>query len=192
MEKKCRNGRLGLIILTATFFQQAEAQNRIPVVPYPQEVTFGKDWFSPSGSSLSLRTAGLEGNTLKIIEEQLSAAISDRYQMELAAGDDKSPDIWVGLPSEDNRLLELARRKGMVPGSDLGEEGYVLKIEKKNIYIVANSAAGAFYGIQSLKQMLRGYSDPLQLPVLTIHDWPSIDFRCVMDDISRGPIPTNK
>jgi hypothetical protein len=27
---------------------------------------------------------------------------------------------------------------------------------------------------------------------MEIRDWPSIPFRCVMDDVSRGPIPTNK
>ena len=192
MGKRCTYGLLLVIILMAAIFQQAGAQNRIPVVPYPQEVIIGKGWFSPSGSSLSLRITELEDNTRKIIEEQLSGAFSDRDDIEIQEGDDNSPDIWVGIPSADNSLLELVRKKGIEPGSELGEEGYILKIEKKNIYIVANSTAGAFYGVQSLKQLLRGYPDPLQLPVMTIHDWPSINFRCVMDDISRGPIPTNE
>jgi hexosaminidase len=192
MDNICRHGLLGLIILLAAIFQQAGAQNRIPVVPYPQEVILGKGPFSPSGSSMSLRISGLEGNTVQIIEEQLSTTFSDRGDIEIQVGDDKSPDIWVGIPSADNSLLELVRKKGIEPGSELGEEGYILKIEKKNIYIVANSTAGAFYGVQSLKQLLRGYPEPSQLPVLTIHDWPSIEFRCVMDDISRGPVPTNE
>jgi len=79
-----------------------------------------------------------------------------------------------------------------LPGEELGDEGYTLKIEKKKIYITANAPAGVFYGVQSLRQILGGNPEAREVPTLTIRDWPSLDFRCIMDDISRGPIPTNE
>ena len=88
-------------------------------------------------------------------------------------------------------IAQKAREKGILPGEDLGREGYILKIEKDAIFILANEQAGAFYGAQTLKQLLRGYAGSAELPAMTIRDWPSISFRCVMDDISRGPVPTN-
>lgn len=165
-------------------------ERRIPVVPYPQEVAQGSGSFAPDGPVLSVRLSGVEETTAFIIGGQLSAAFSERYRVEVEESGRNSPHLWIGIAGSDDRLLELARKKGMVPGPELGEEGYVLKIEKKNIYIVANGTAGAFYGVQSLRQLLRGSPEPAGLPQLTIRDWPSIPFRCVMDDISRGPVPT--
>ena len=37
---------------------------------------------------------------------------------------------------------------------DVGKEGYLLKVDKKNIVITASDAKGLFYGMQTLKQML--------------------------------------
>ena len=191
MRKGSVSTAIWLFMMFIPAFGVAVSGDRIPVVPYPQEVKIGNGHFTPSGPVISLQISGFEGNTASIIADQLSSAFAVRYDMELATGDQKNPVIWIGLPDADPRLLDITGKKGIFPGSGLGDEGYVLKIEKKNIYIVANSEAGAFYGVQTLKQLLRGHPDPLQLPALTIRDWPSIPFRCVMDDISRGPIPTN-
>jgi len=194
MKQVVFKGRMVLVLVHILLLQDYNLQaqeNRIPVVPYPQEVLQGKDYFSPSGSSFSLRISGIEGNTSTIISDQLTTAFLKRFQMELNSGDQRNPTIWIGLPGADQQLDALVKKKDLEPGPDLGDEGYLLKIGKKNIYIVANSQAGAFYGVQSLKQLLRGYPEPEQVPVLTIRDWPAISFRCVMDDISRGSIPTN-
>ena len=179
---------LAILLFAVTI---AEAGDRVPVVPYPQEVVYGKGHYSPSGSGISLRLSGLDGNGDGIMVEQLSMAFEERYRLQLTLKEGSRPDVWIGLAGTDSQLNELVRKKGIEPGSELGDEGYILLIEKKNIIIVANGAAGVFYGVQSLKQLLRGYPDPLKVPELTIRDWPSIAFRCVMDDISRGPIPTN-
>jgi len=192
MKKKFNSVLVVLTLLFSSAFGMAEDGERIPVIPYPQEVVFAKGFFSPAGGLLSLRMSGMEGNSAIIIREQLSEAFSVKYGVELEAGDEARPTLWIGLPSANEALMAIAEKKGIVPGPDLGKEGYLLKVEKKNIYIVANSPAGAFYGAQTLKQILRGYESPAGLPQLSIRDWPSIAFRCVMDDISRGPIPTNK
>ncbi|MEN8227675.1 MAG: glycoside hydrolase family 20 zincin-like fold domain-containing protein [Bacteroidota bacterium] len=179
-----------LVIMGAFVTAGVAQENRIPLVPYPQEVLHGKGCFSTSGSSLSLRLSGIEGNTGRIIFDQLARSFSKKYQTELIHSESRNPTIWIGLTGSDKQLDALAQKRGLKPGPELGNEGYLLKIGEKNIYIIANSQAGAFYGVQSLKQLLRGNPDPLQLPAVTIRDWPSIPFRCVMDDISRGPIPT--
>jgi len=182
-------GLMTVLILSGIFNQTVVAQNRVPVVPYPQEVVMGRGHYVPSETVLSLRITGFTENTRKIVEDQLYNAYYGRYHEDPFLEHKEDPDIWVGLPSADKELYEIARKKGILPTSELGEEGYILRIEKKRIYIVANAQAGAFYGVQTLKQLLMGNSDPLPVPVLTIRDWPAISFRCVMDDISRGPIP---
>ncbi len=189
--KEMNIGLVVLMLLFVSVYGQAADGERIPVVPYPQKVVFGKGYFSVSGQPVSLRLSGLEGNSAEIIKQQLSLSFLEKYGAELIHGDVDRPTIWIGLASSDEQLLVQARKKNILPDTKLGEEGYILRVEKKNIYIVANAPAGAFYGVQTLKQMLRGYSKSEELPAVEIRDWPSIAFRCVMDDISRGPVPTN-
>lgn len=67
----------------------------------------------------------------------------------------------------------------------IGQEGYLLVVEPKRMVIAANTEAGLFYGLQSLKQLTRaGWNRSL-----VILDWPQFANRGVYDDISRGPIP---
>ncbi len=174
-----------------TFILSATARaDRIPVVPYPQQVTMGSGFYSPPGDEVSLRLSGMEAAGAGIITGQLATHFDERFQAALTATSNRNPGIWIGLPSEDPDLEKAARKEGLVPDAELGEEGYLLQIGRKQILVVANGQAGAFYGVQTLVQLLRGYPDPEALPRMTVRDYPSIAFRCVMDDISRGPIPT--
>jgi len=182
-------GLMTLAICITASLVSLKGQDPVTVVPYPQELSIEKGFYNPSGSTLSIRFSGMEENRVRMIMDQLSIAYQERYQVELLSGEEGKPDIWIGLPAGDDDLKVAAEKKNLVPDESLGEEGYLLRIEKKQLYITANSAAGAFYGVQSLKQLLRGNPDPLKVPALSIRDWPSIAFRCVMDDISRGPIP---
>jgi hexosaminidase len=75
----------------------------------------------------------------------------------------------------------------------LGEEGYRLIITPKNIVIRANQAAGLFYGVQSLLQLLPKEIESQvqveqiiwQAPCLTIADYPRFSWRGLMFDVSR-------
>jgi len=72
----------------------------------------------------------------------------------------------------------------------IDNEGYVLKISKEGINIAAETEQGIFYGVQTLKQILRSNREAKQLPHCLIIDYPDLWFRSISDDISRGPIPT--
>lgn len=73
-----------------------------------------------------------------------------------------------------------------VEHGDGQSEEYSLVIEKNGIKITAGSAAGAFYGIQTLKQLLIQGSE---LPCLEIHDCPRLSYRGFYHDVTRGRIP---
>lgn len=69
-------------------------------------------------------------------------------------------------------------------------EGYVLIVSPQRIVIVGGDAAGVFYGVQTLKQLLRANRNGVAVPCVVIEDWPELSLRAWQDDISRGPIPT--
>lgn len=65
-------------------------------------------------------------------------------------------------------------------------EGYALKVTEDAIAIDADSAAGAFYAIQTLKQLFM----QAPIPCLTIEDAPDFAHRGFYHDITRGRINT--
>ncbi|HET9327011.1 MAG TPA: beta-N-acetylhexosaminidase [Candidatus Eisenbacteria bacterium] len=78
----------------------------------------------------------------------------------------------------------VLRRDGSLAAA--GDEGYRLEVKSGGVTVTARTAAGLFYGVQTLRQMI----EPAGIPVATIEDRPAMRWRGVHDDISRGPVPT--
>jgi hexosaminidase len=66
-------------------------------------------------------------------------------------------------------------------------QAYHLSIAPNRISITGSDEAGAFYGIQTLRQIVAQTSD-LHLPCMEIKDWPDFLVRGVMLDISRDKV----
>ncbi|CAA9307782.1 MAG: GH20, partial [uncultured Gemmatimonadaceae bacterium] len=81
-------------------------------------------------------------------------------------------------------------RAGASIDSAMRAEGYVLLADGGRVEVVAASAAGLFYGVQTLKQLVVGDSARARLAGARIRDWPAMRYRGVHDDVSRGPLPT--
>lgn len=65
------------------------------------------------------------------------------------------------------------------------DEAYMLRIDSA-VTISANSKAGAYYAIASLKQLFRKEGNKGHLPVVDIKDWPSFEVRGFMHDTGRN------
>ena len=76
----------------------------------------------------------------------------------------------------------------VIDASAAQPEGYQLSIVPEGIQIVGGDAAGAFYGVCTLVQLLQ--TQGATLPLLQIRDWPDFPARGVMLDISRDKVPT--
>jgi tetratricopeptide (TPR) repeat protein len=75
------------------------------------------------------------------------------------------------------------------------DEGYILLAhhDAQNhaiVAIIGDTAAGIFYGAQTLKQLVTTANGIPTLPTGTIRDWPAMKYRGIHDDLSRGPFPT--
>lgn len=74
----------------------------------------------------------------------------------------------------------------------LGMEGYELTIDEDKVAIIANSAAGMFYGVQTLRQLLpekielaSKQEGPWEIATGTIRDYPQFGWRGSMLDVAR-------
>ena len=65
-------------------------------------------------------------------------------------------------------------------------EGYTLRVEETRIAVQAATAAGAFYAVQTLRQLFAGE----EVPCLEITDAPDFPHRGFYHDVTRGRIPT--
>lgn len=65
-------------------------------------------------------------------------------------------------------------------------EAYTLSVNEHDIAIEASGPAGAFYAIQTLRQIFKHK----QIPCLYIEDAPDFAYRGFYHDVSRGKIPT--
>ncbi len=68
--------------------------------------------------------------------------------------------------------------------ADLAPEVYDLEISSGGILLQASAASGIFYGIQTLRSILHRY--PQGIPECSIHDYPDLNYRGMMLDVSRN------
>jgi len=94
------------------------------------------------------------------------------------------------LRASSHRALALLERSKIKIDPAMHDEGYAIVPTEKGIAVIADTSAGIFYGVQTVKQLIQGRGDTPTLQVATIRDWPAMRYRGISDDLSRGPLPT--
>lgn len=74
--------------------------------------------------------------------------------------------------------------------SSLAPQAYRLTVADGRASIVSADAAGAFYAAMTLAQLPVRWSGRWMAPCVRIEDSPSLRWRILSDDVSRGPLPT--
>ncbi|MFA7420114.1 MAG: glycoside hydrolase family 20 zincin-like fold domain-containing protein [Melioribacteraceae bacterium] len=161
---------------------------RIMVVPEPKEYQFTDEKFLLKDAVANLNLFCKSDEPLSIALGELKQKLSANYNVSWKKTPSAS-NISFGIPTKDKKFKELCRKNNLLPTEQLGDEGYLLLIDNKKIIASANNSIGLFYAVQTLLQLLNS-SDNGYLQGVKILDYPSLKLRAVMDDISRGPVPT--
>ncbi len=155
--------------------QQIQAQGLVPV--------HAADVVVPGGDPEDLFAAQDLGQTLR----QRSILLSP------AAG---PADLTVNLLRTDSdRAHQLLSDNHLSFDPAMHDEGYILLSRQDpsggdTVNIIAETSAGVFYGVQTLKQLVEDSHGAASVWTATIRDWPSMKYRGEDDDLSRGPFPT--
>jgi hexosaminidase len=167
---------------------QETANGRISVIPQPRQL-------AATGHPFPLNQTRLTLADPRSTDDQFAAAdfIDDVKQttgvlLKIRHGRGRTT-ILIGLLSLPAIQSALKSAAVEMPTS-LNEEGYVLNVGPGGIVVGGASHAGVFYGLQTLKQLVRGESSTAFIQGAQIVDWPAMRWRGVSDDISRGPVPT--
>ena len=105
--------------------------------------------------------------------------ISDNCDERVIKAINKLRDLFSQKNIGANGKIVISHRDGL-------DEAYSLYITQEEIKIDSNSAVGAFYAIQTLKQLLK---QGKEIPCLEIHDKPEFEHRGFYHDVTRGRIP---
>ncbi len=148
-------------------------------------------------------TTILIGNTEdRTAAETLQKEIQDRTGMKLSIKEVTAAPKTTGHISlgrlTDRGLRGYLESQGVKVGGESGNEGldrqaYVVRVTESGVLVAGRTGQGLFYGVQTFRQLLRSEGSggkALAVPAVVIRDWPSMEWRGVSDDISRGPIPT--
>jgi len=178
-----RTGMLGIATILAAFSTRAVGQ--VKLLPAPREAHFVNETALPA--SISVSVPGNDADdafAARDLEAAAKAAglsvvggASDAYRVTL---------LRTGTPDANSVLAKNNLRFDAA----MEAEGYVLAVEPHDAFVVAASASGIFYGVQTLKQMLPPPGGKATLPTGTVRDWPAMKYRGIDDDLSRGPFPT--
>ena len=93
-------------------------------------------------------------------------------------------NLWAGS-AEGDPLAQVIL--SLEADASIPAQGYRLRITPERIYLVSGDAAGLFYGVMTLRQILRQCAG--ELPCGEIDDHPDFPSRGVMLDISRDKVP---
>ncbi len=74
---------------------------------------------------------------------------------------------------QDSRVRRFLARNGLRADELVGEDGYLLFSDKSHLIVAAKTGQGLFYGVQTLRQLLRPAGKGLMCPAVGIRDWPS-------------------
>jgi hypothetical protein len=198
---KCIFASLACLPLAA-HAQVNDAVRALKLLPAPKEVRMaeGRMVIKPSTTILISTVED------RMAAETLQKEIHDRTGMKLSiepvtAAPKTTGHISLGRLT-DRGLRSYLESQGVklddLGDHDLDKQGYVIRVTDSGVLVAGRTAQGLFYGVQTLRQLLRPEGaegktlaiPALVVPKLVIRDWPSMEWRGVSDDISRGPIPT--
>ncbi len=171
-----------LLYLASLLFSLPSFAQEPSLIPIPVSADYAKGNYSL-------------GNNI-IISAPKNAALDVAYdllnQKVGLIGKRKIQWLWATGPqaSVANIRLELLTNK---KNQQLGKEGYQLTVNAKGVQIVANEAAGLFYGVQTLVQLMPkelAAKSPqnnlsIKIPYAKIMDYPKFAWRGLMFDVAR-------
>jgi hexosaminidase len=188
-----------LILLSAATAQQVplpvnqSVDSPLKLIPQPKEVQVHQGSFHVTAATKILVAFGHQSED-RIAAETLADEIRDQSGLKISIIGSKEKGkqqrSTIELARLQDRSVKAFLESRGLKSDSIGDQGYLLFSDKLHLIVAANTGQGLFYGVQTLRQLLHVDDGQLLCPAVSIRDWPSLAWRGVQDDISRGPIPT--
>ena len=168
----------------------------LKLVPAPKEVQLHDGGFRLGPDTKIFVQLGHQSED-RIAAETLAEEVADQSGMRLAivgakAGSRAGDRSIILARLQDSRVRRFLAAKGLEADESVGEDGYLLFSDKSHLIVAARSGQGLFYGVQTLRQLLRPEGKELVCPAVTIRDWPNLQQNGERHDLSQGTVPELK
>lgn len=151
------------------------------IIPQPQKTELADGNFTlDKGLAIIAPEKASKGvaKGAQLLKEELKNYFGIDSEITAGKKADKANAIYIG-DLQDGMLKELCNAEKITPPKK--EEGYILKVDKDRVLIVGSDSKGAYYGVQSLLQILEKNSDgKITAPCMTVIDWPETKLRGMM------------
>ena len=152
-----------------------------------------KNWFSRTELPYSLSNQEAYRIIPAVQHQSLrqgELSLANGYRLEFAPELENEAKMFRQYMAADFGLKESVNgaivRLVLKSGKDLKEGEYNIDVDHQ-ITVSSASALGIFYGIQSLRQLVRKTgAQQLYLPLVSVHDYPTFKWRAFMLDESRA------
>lgn len=168
-------------ILTSVF--AAEGQQEFPpVFPIPQEATYFDEFFKLTENTAVLLPQSVSKDD-RFLAQQLVSELGEKYGIVLPiriAADLSAERDYILMGTFENPLVRdfVSTHDIAVEAQDLGHEGYYLQVTTSGIAVLGSDNQGAFYGLQSLRQLIYNHA-ATKIQCATLKDWPNMPFRAI-------------
>jgi hexosaminidase len=151
---------------------------RLKVEPAPKEIQLREGGFEVGPRTKIFVQLGHQSED-RIAAETLAEEVQDQAGLKLnilgmksAAKAEDGAIVLARL--QDVRVRRFLARNGLKADEAVGQEGYLLFSDRDHLIVAANSGQGLFYGVQTLRQLLRPAGKGLVCPGIGIRDWPGL------------------
>ena len=150
------------------------------IFPIPQQMEVTNEWFVLD-ESVSIIIPEQSSEKDLFLARYLVKELSDKYGIAVKIEPGKvipGGRKVVVMGAATNPLIKhyCIDNKLDVTGKDPGPEGYILHVKRDKILIAGWDDAGAFFGLQSLRQLIQA-EDGKKVQGVNVRDWPNLPFR---------------
>ena len=151
------------------------------IFPEPREICHSEGDFVLD-NQVRILVPSDPSNEDSFLARSLAGELSDRFGLHLKierAADQSVHRRAIVMGSMESPLVRqcCAEMDLIASPKSLGPEGYILRTTKNIVLIAGSDDRGAFYGLQSLRQLAIKEEEKLRIRGVSIRDWPDKPFR---------------
>lgn len=163
----------------------AQQKSAIQIIPEPKQIAATNETFRlKRGTRVSLADSRSAADRFAARDFIADAKQTANVELKIGGG-----NVLIGSLADARIKKEFEKANLQIP-ADLSDEGYALIVQSNKIIVGGKTEAGTFYGLQTLKQLVRGDGADAYVQGVKIVDYPAMRYRAFSDDISRGLVPT--
>ncbi|HEX5413461.1 MAG TPA: beta-N-acetylhexosaminidase [Terriglobia bacterium] len=153
----------------------------VGIFPRPHQMTESTGRFLLNGESTIILPRAPSENDQRLAR-YLVEELSDRYGIQPRVRNENSlpkDTRFMLMGSINNPLVHefCCQHRPDITATSPGPEGHFLHVDDHSIVVAGSDDRGAFYGLQSLRQLIGKPEGQLQVKSVQVRDWPDKPFR---------------